>query len=61
MTVRQELPPNDESYFRGVQALGTVRRGTFVTLIAKPAAIDRETKVQYWANVSIPKSNIDGS
>ena len=51
--LRAGLPANDEAYFRGQKALGAIPRGTLLTLIGNPVGIDREFKVQYWAEVEV--------
>lgn len=51
--LRAGLPANDDEYFRGRKALGVIPRGTLLTLVGKPVSIDRNIKVQYWAEVEV--------
>jgi len=51
--LRDGLPANDDEYFRGRKALGVIPQGTLLTVISKPVSIDREFKVQYWAEVEV--------
>jgi hypothetical protein len=51
MVIRDGLPGNDETYYRGRQVIGTVTRGAKVKLLATPTGLDREFAVQYWVQV----------
>jgi hypothetical protein len=53
LVVRDGLPANDESYYRGRKSLGVIPQGTRIRLINGPVPIDRQFAVQYWAEVQV--------
>ena len=53
MVVRDGLPANDVSYYRGRKSLGTIPLGTEVRVLSRPTGIDREFAVQYWVKVEV--------
>jgi hypothetical protein len=54
MVVREKAPADDEEYYRGVNSLGVIPRGTKVRLVSAPIVRSRESAVQYWAEVEVP-------
>lgn len=55
MTLRAEMPKNNTDYFRGVESIGYIPKGTPVKIIDLPKSFDRETKIQYWVEVERSK------
>jgi hypothetical protein len=51
MVVREGMPENNPSYFKGKASIGVLSRGTLVRIISAPKAIDRQFTIQYWAEV----------
>ncbi len=51
MYIRKYLPPNTDSYFRSVNAVGIVPNGSEVEVLEPPQAIDRGFQVQYWMKI----------
>ena len=51
LSLFEDLPENDESFFRGQPAIGTVPRGSTVYIMEPVVEIQRGETVQYWARV----------
>jgi hypothetical protein len=53
MVLRGQMPPDTEAYYRSVEHIGVLPRGTTVRALAPPEARDREFAVQYWLKVEV--------
>jgi hypothetical protein len=51
MVIRDGMPTNDDSYFRGRGSLGVLPAGTRVRLVSPPTGIKRSFATQFWAEV----------
>lgn len=51
MSVRAVLPPNNEKYYRDSRYLGSLRKGTAVSVLEPPQGVDRKFSIQYWMKV----------
>lgn len=56
MTLRAQMPKDDTDYFRGVESIGYVPKGTPVKILDLPERFDRETKIQYWVEVEAERT-----
>jgi cellulose biosynthesis protein BcsQ len=57
MTLRAMQPSQDSSYFKDVVSLGTIPRGSVVTVLGQPQAFERsEAVTQYWVEVAVTEA-----
>lgn len=53
MKLWEELPPNNDEYYRAPSGISTIPKGTTIQLLAEPTGVDRKSAFQCWAKVLV--------